>query len=367
MACITHCSQDLTRTQDDSLSSYTFSYWGLHFKLALAAVERDMFMRALVRFVIELCQGAPSRHWPPHLNQFRAAYSSTFGFNPCLLVVGFDLMELYPHIQHLHETAGTLQRNALHIAATVGSEPAVEILMDPESQPPISTLVNARSGLGYTPLMSACSLGHVGVVQRLLCYPSIDPHAVNIDQETALHLACRRGHFAIVQALMNHSSYPPLDVTKADRRGRTPLHRASQGHLDIVQLLLGHTREAPLNLNRLKDRDGKTLLHYAADYNGDRSDIVQALLNYPSQPPLDVNARDDEGYKALHLAAQRRNMEIVKELVGRGATLDRRERYGKARSMLEPEGEWQWSHHIYDIESFLLSLPDLGLQGYSLV
>ena len=55
---------------------------------------------------------------------------------------------------------------------------------------------------------------------------------------------------------------------------------------------------------------------------GDIEQVKQAL-----QEGLDVNSADEEGYSALHAAAENDHLEIVKLLVSKGADVDHRSTY----------------------------------------
>jgi ankyrin repeat protein len=60
------------------------------------------------------------------------------------------------------------------------------------------------------------------------------------------------------------------------------------------------------------DEYGRTLLHHAV-INGDFNALIE-LLDYGSEK----NAQDDNGWTALHFAAQNRHSTIVMELLKRG-------------------------------------------------
>jgi len=55
---------------------------------------------------------------------------------------------------------------------------------------------------------------------------------------------------------------------------------------------------------------------------GDIEQVEQAL-----QEGLDVNSADEEGYSALHAAAENDHLEVVKLLVSKGADVDHRSTY----------------------------------------
>ena len=55
---------------------------------------------------------------------------------------------------------------------------------------------------------------------------------------------------------------------------------------------------------------------------GDVDQVEQGLLE-----SLDVNSADEEGYSALHAAAENDHLEVVKLLVSKGADVDHRSTY----------------------------------------
>jgi ankyrin repeat protein len=71
------------------------------------------------------------------------------------------------------------------------------------------------------------------------------------------------------------------------------------------------------------DKDGRNALHHAVLMN----DIprVQQLV---TSKKIDVNEQDDEGFSALHLAAQENRKDIVRILLGHGAVVDIRDNNG---------------------------------------
>ncbi|XP_075981966.1 uncharacterized protein LOC142980456 isoform X2 [Anticarsia gemmatalis] len=97
-----------------------------------------------------------------------------------------------------------------------------------------------------------------------------------------------------------------------DDNGYTPLHHAClNGHRDIVRMLLG-IDASPCVL----DRKGATPLHLAA-FKGD-ADVVRMLLEHNS-PPVNVDQLTHDGESALIIAAQFGFVNIVAQLVARGA------------------------------------------------
>jgi len=354
--CITHCRKDFTRNldlEDDVLSSYTFRYWGVHLKV-MGAIP----MRQRLDFVLELCQerqlGDPDfkRHGFDHEYNSNPANPNPddglrAGYNACLMVIFLNLMDLYPHVEHLHKPSTICQLNALHLAARAGNDPAVNLLMDEHTLPSLSTILNGRDFKDRTPLMLACRYGYASIVRQLLScvsndtasvggsgtqghlnatevlfnHPAVDLHAANAEEvggNTALHLAAGEGHSDIVKLLLAHPGKPPLNPNVTNSNGMTPLHKAVMyERLNVVQVLLNHPTQPPVDVNA-GDSDGVTVLHYACRARD--FDIINALLAHPSNPPLNPNIADNGGNTALHEAAKRGDRDVVQVLLNDATT-----------------------------------------------
>ncbi|KAE8294501.1 hypothetical protein D5F01_LYC07455 [Larimichthys crocea] len=99
-------------------------------------------------------------------------------------------------------------------------------------------------------------------------------------------------------------------VNAVAQDGLTPLHIASQqGHADsVTQLLQGKADPS------IKDRLGRTALHWAASSKGEGR-VVDLLLSAKANP----NATDNEKKVALHLAAMEGKVDVVTSLMSHKA------------------------------------------------
>lgn len=206
---------------------------------------------------------------------------------------------------------------------------------------------------GLTPLMIAASGKHYEIVERLLSHEKIDvnKHTPLPYLDTALTYATRSGDSRVVAALLQR---PDIDLYASDRSGKTALHwAASSGQLEIANALLQRgaspdhgDRQHGTSLMRacdsrqtlmvrllvekganrtLQDVFGRTALH-SATVNG-ALEALQYLLDIGSN--MDINLQANDGITPLHDAVGSAQVEIVHELVKRGARCDIRDHSGR--------------------------------------
>ncbi|KAI9658782.1 MAG: hypothetical protein M1821_002342 [Bathelium mastoideum] len=146
----------------------------------------------------------------------------------------------------------------LHVAATIGYEPAAEAFLRANG----SVLVSSESSLGQTPL----------------------------------HVAAKANHASCCKILLHHGA----DACHTDRYGYTPMAWAVWGgHFDAISVFA--ERDNIATILETKTNSGETLLHLAAQR--ENAGIALALLRMGSDPnamnanrqtPLDVaNAEDN--------------------------------------------------------------------------
>ncbi|KAL4642153.1 protein phosphatase 1 regulatory subunit 12A-like isoform X1 [Arapaima gigas] len=187
--------------------------------------------------------------------------------------------------------------------------------------------------------MAACSAGDRDEVSALLRQGADINHA-NIDGLTALHQACIDENAEMVQFLVENGS----DVNRADNEGWTPLHAAAScGFLQIAKYLIEHGA-----LVGAVNSEGELPLDVATD------DAMERLLKAEiKKQGVDVeNARQEEervmlqdamavlagsgtlsphpitGATALHVAAAKGYMEVMKVLLQCGQGVDSRDSDG---------------------------------------
>ncbi|KFZ25213.1 hypothetical protein V502_00309 [Pseudogymnoascus sp. VKM F-4520 (FW-2644)] len=137
-----------------------------------------------------------------------------------------------------------------------------------------------------TMLHNAASIEEV----RLLIDAGANISAVDVRNETRLHIAALDGETEVVRLLLNAGA----SVLARNFNGATPLHMAARNdHEDAVQLLIN----AGSDLSSVSDR-GATPLHWAV-YDGAKVSTTKMLLDAGA----DVIARAHDGETPLHKAA----------------------------------------------------------------
>ncbi|XP_044056798.1 CARD- and ANK-domain containing inflammasome adapter protein [Siniperca chuatsi] len=222
--------------------------------------------------------------------------------------------------------------SALFSAVKQNDDGVVTVLIDSGAN------VNMLDKQGYTPLLLSAELGHTEVF-RVLVAKQAKLDATLSDLSSALHLAVHSGSVPIVQTLLERGLDPNITGPKAQtplhlaaqcnrpefvdlllragaqvnavaQDGLTPLHIASQqGHADpVIQILQGKADPG------VKDRVGRTALHWAASSKGE-SCVVDLLLSAKANP----NTTDNEKKTALHLAAEEGKVDAVTSLLSHKA------------------------------------------------
>ncbi|KAJ0172637.1 hypothetical protein K1T71_011776 [Dendrolimus kikuchii] len=126
----------------------------------------------------------------------------------------------------------------------------------------------------------------------------------DINGYTPLHHACLNGHKDIVRQLLSVEASPCI----VDAKGATPLHLAAfNGHSEIVRLLLAHNNP-PVDINK-QTKDQETALLFAAQF--DHVDVVAQLMARGA----DVKLKNIRNEGPLELAAQYGRLKTVKHLL----------------------------------------------------
>ena len=197
--------------------------------------------------------------------------------------------------------------NAIHLCAWFGLESYIPLLVDHTYDDQIEA---SDSRLGQTPLMYACTRGHVSAALTLLKLGA-DPNRVDKKGNNAVFTALLSGHPDLVEYLLTQDLDPPLSLSMKDRDSHTRTAvtlAASHGYTSLLSALL---KRPEVNGN-LTDSYGDTALTLAAAKS--QASTLKTLLEH-----VDVNVPNAIGSTPLIIAAEKGRDEMVTELLLKGA------------------------------------------------
>jgi 26S proteasome non-ATPase regulatory subunit 10 len=159
---------------------------------------------------------------------------------------------------------------------------------------------DVTDGLGWTPLMMACSRPNSdgADIASLLISKDASVNAKTTNLQTPLHFAVSKLNLPIVQLLLEHKASARL----RDKRGQLAIHRAAaSGSVPLVKWLI--KAGSPVNS---QDVDGLTPLHHAtSEGHGD------AALYLIVEGGADTSKRDGEGKLAVDLTPDGKVREFI--------------------------------------------------------
>lgn len=243
---------------------------------------------------------------------------------------GYNALPLAVHYKHeaiarlliekgspLNEGAGYNNASALIHALRGGLPALADLLIDKGAD------INASAG-SITPLSLALDRRYVAIAEKMIDL-GCDLVGTNEDGDPLLVQATESGSLSIMQKLL----FKNIPVHETDKNGWTALHIACWfGKTDMVKALLAHgagddvndldhgsaTRVVALAIyHHYGDTRGATPLIYAAF--GGYAEIVRQLINKGA----DVNKKSRDGYTALMWAAHNGHLETVRLLLDNGA------------------------------------------------
>ncbi|CAH0663908.1 unnamed protein product [Spodoptera exigua] len=148
---------------------------------------------------------------------------------------------------------------------------------------------------------------------------------VNVQDDngyTPLHQACLNGHREIVRVLLSVGANPGI----VDKKGATPLHLAAfNGDTDVCWMLLAHN--PPVNIDQLTS-DHETALLIAAQFGF--VNVVAQLITRGA----DVTIKNNNDESALDLAAQYGRLAVVQHLLQVRPQLVDQYRYPACRNVI---------------------------------
>ena len=209
---------------------------------------------------------------------------------------------------------------------------------------------------GYRPLYLACDLYKVDLVKYLVEVAGCDVNAKHQYESYYLHTAFwneidSNDGYDIVKFL---SSKQECDVEVVDEDGDRILHLACQhSNVDLVKHLV---EVAGCDINA-KGQNERSCLHFACSNRKSGTEIVQFLF---SKQDWYVEAEDKNNDRAIHLACQHGNVDLVKHLVEvAGCDINAKGQY--ERSCLH-FAFFNFSRK-WDIIKFLTSRPNCDIEA----
>ena len=213
----------------------------------------------------------------------------------------------------------------LHIAAANGQLEMVRVLLKRGAS------VDLQGSLGTTALMNAAYRGHLSILLFLL-HHSANPNLQSGDSFTALMMAAGEGQEACVQALLRVKANTQL----LDKDGRTALWWAEEkGHTATAKLIRQHAAPPqPAAALAAPPDTGEPAVSspaslpveiYRSAQHGELQKVVKWLGKGGLADALySSTTRDGRGsnFALLHAAASYGHLEMVRELLKRGANVD---------------------------------------------
>ena len=170
--------------------------------------------------------------------------------------------------------------------------------------------LEARTSLGYTPLMCAIAAGRKENVEKLLAH-NAKLSAKDDLANGVLHLASMVGSPEILKILIQRG--PSLDLNGLNSQGQSPLLlAAANGHHTSVAILL----EAGCDLN-VKDTNDQTIVHHVA-LSGQSSILI---LLKSKNVAFDLENKDSLGRTPLLCAVEKGHVLMVGNLLDEGASI----------------------------------------------
>lgn len=188
-------------------------------------------------------------------------------------------------------------RNALHTAAVNNDLAIVQDLLKSGKLD-----VNARTYHRWTALSLAAEKGFIDVVKMLLLAPEIDVNAQNDGGNTALHITAfsrklpQDQRVAVIQLLNSHGA--KVDMRNNGKRTAF-LDAAKQGDLKVVQLL----QQKRADINQVTGVNGWSALHEAAGRG--HVDVVKWLIGKKINTKIKTTGGNNRDKTASQIAKKR--------------------------------------------------------------
>ena len=258
----------------------------------------------VVRHLLKTCDGidmdaSDSQEWTPFM---AAARIGQVDILRLLLDYKKDEIARANLLNHMTESK---TQTALIVAVHESQRHVVQFLLQ---QPLIKHDSHVLGG--WNALMVACETGDVGIVEDLLNQNQKDNGASNRALRkngwSTLHTATAGGFTKIVRALMRHTTTNLLNLEGKD--AHTPLSLAAwNNYVDIVHLYI---QDGRTNLNhQIHEKRSMTALHLAAQRG--HLDVVRALTE---SKRVDISLESIDRLTALDVSRKNKNQFVEKFL-----------------------------------------------------
>ena len=248
------------------------------------------------------------------------------------------------------------KKTALHYACSKGHIDVVDVLLSNGAN------VNAEDSAGYTPLFHACRNNFVDVGCLLVeVYDAALDHVSWKTLDSILHLACMWGSVHWINLIEKYSSYTVLSDLK-NKAGQNPLDIAvSANNTDII-LFAKQKREKKQKENVMKCANAlcNGNLHAALDIAKEG-----VACNIPVIQSVDFDGAPDSP-TLLHLACEKGDVNVVKELIVQGASVNLTDSNGLAPIHYACMGYRPTSLFFFDKDNDYNECPDTDCESRQL-
>ncbi|XP_043580732.1 serine/threonine-protein phosphatase 6 regulatory ankyrin repeat subunit A isoform X1 [Bombus pyrosoma] len=223
-------------------------------------------------------------------------------------------------------------------------EKAVQSIGEDGPLLPLASIMDAATGM--TPLMYAVKDNRTGLLDRMIELGA-DVGARNSDNYNALHIAAMYSREDVVKLLLSKRGVDPYAT--GGPRQQTAVHLVASRQTGTATSILRALLAAAGRDIRLKvDGKGKIPLLLAVEA-GNQSMCRELLAQ---QAPDQLRATTTTGDSALHLAARRRDIDMVRILVDYGATVDMQNGDGQtALHIASAEGDETLVKYFYGVRA----------------
>ncbi|XP_028803168.1 protein ACCELERATED CELL DEATH 6-like [Neltuma alba] len=243
----------------------------------------------------------------------------------------WDLVDLWLDAQDLFPENMTLPRihgiSPLHAAISTKNAELLKLMVEKESY---GNLINLRDEQGGTAIHFAAKTGYAEGVRILLEKSILTAQEFDMKGYLPIHLASKQGHIEVVKQFCEGKKLSLRSLI--NKKGRNILHVAAKhGHEGVVQYLLRNTKHEQLDVN-LKDRNGNTPLHLAAE-----NLHYSTVMNLTLDKRIDLKVTNNDGLTARDLVLLTRETKrgVVQEITNMVLKLAGAKESDKAKDLLK--------------------------------